>query len=131
MVEAAAILFTVLLVFLEIRHFANGGDVYRLNPGLIETSLQVCAMLAMAIGLERLHLRTGSIVHNIGALVVTAIAGFFILFGLFAMEMPLFWPDDVGGLLWNRLLLGYAMPAVLLLLLSYTVAGKRPAAYAN
>ena len=31
----------------------------------------------------------------------------------------------------NRIMLAYAMPAVLMLLLSYTVAGRRPAAYAN
>ncbi len=53
MVEAAAILFTVLLVFMEIRHFATGGSIYR-APSLIEAGLQVCSMLAMAIGLERL-----------------------------------------------------------------------------
>ena len=39
MVEAAAILFTVLLVFMEIRHFANGGDVYSANTGLVEVAL--------------------------------------------------------------------------------------------
>jgi uncharacterized membrane protein len=131
MVEAAAILFTVLLVFMEIRHFINGSDVYYAGADLIEVALHVCTMLAMAIGLERLAARTGSIVHNIGALVVTGIAGFFIVFGLFMLEMPLLWPNDVGGLLWNRLLLAYALPAVLLLLLSYTVAGRRPTAYAN
>jgi uncharacterized membrane protein len=131
MVEAAAILFTVLLLFMEIRHFVNGGDVYRASSGLVEAALQVCAMLAMAIGLERLRVRTGSIVHNIGALAVTAIAFFFIVFGLFMFEMPLFWRDDVGGLIWNQLLLAYALPSVLLLALSYTVAGRRAAAYAN
>jgi uncharacterized membrane protein len=131
MIEAAAILFTVLLAFMEIRHFTNGGDVYRSGAGLVEAGLQVCTMLAMAIGLERLHMRTGSIVHNVGALVVAGIAGFFIVFGLFMFEMPMFRPDDVGGLLWNRLLLGYALPALLLLALSYTVAGTRAAAYAN
>jgi uncharacterized membrane protein len=131
MVEAAAILFTVLLAFMEIRHFVNGGDIYRMESGLVEAGLQVCSMLALAIGLERLQLRTGSIVHNVGALVVTGIAFFFIVFGLFMFEMPLFWSDDVGGLLWNRLLLAYGLPAVLLLALSYTVAGHRPTAYAN
>ena len=131
MVEAAAILFTVLLVFMEIRHFVNGGDVYRGNTGLVEVALQVCSMLAMAIGLERLRVRTGSIVHNIGALVVTAIALLFTVFGLFLLEMPLFWRVDVGGLLWNSLLLAYGLPAVLMLALSYTVAGRRAAGYAN
>ena len=81
-------------------------------------------MLAMAIGLERLRMRTGSIVHNIGALVVTAIAGFFIVFGLFMLEMPLFWRDDVGGLFWNRCCSATRMPAVLLLALSYTRRGQ-------
>jgi len=57
-VESAAILFTVLLVFLEISHAINGGDVYRDIPGLTETALHVCAALAMAIGLERLRIRT-------------------------------------------------------------------------
>jgi uncharacterized membrane protein len=131
MVEAAAILFTVLLVFMEIRHFVNSGNVYRGNTGLVEVALQVCSMLAMAIGLERLRVRTGSIVHNIGALVVTAIALLFTVFGLFLLEMPLFWGGEVGGLLWNRLLLAYGLPAVLMLALSYTVAGRRAAGYAN
>jgi uncharacterized membrane protein len=131
MVEAAAILFTVLLVFMEIRHIANGGNVYSASAGLVEVALQVCSMLAMAIGLERLRVRTGSIVHNIGALVVSAIAFAGIVFGLFLLEMPLFWSYEVGGLIWNLLLLGYALPAVLLLALSYTVANQRPQGYAN
>jgi uncharacterized membrane protein len=37
----------------------------------------------------------------------------------------------VGGLVFNLLLLGYALPAVLMLLLSYAVAGHRRVAYAN
>jgi uncharacterized membrane protein len=130
-VESAAILFTVLLVFMEIRHAVNGGDVYRETAGLTEVALQVCTALAMAIGLERLRIRTGSIVHNIGAILLTAYAGLATLFGLLLFEIPIFWPSDVGGVFINRLLLGYALPAVLALLLSYAVAGRRPAAYAN
>ena len=83
-VEAAAILFTVLLAFMEIRHAVNGGQVYRVDTSLAEFGLQVCVTLAMAIGL-------------------------FI----------------------NLLLLAYALPAVLALLLSHAVAGRRPASYAN
>ena len=66
-VEAAAILFTVLLAFMEIRHAVNNGDVYRQSAGLTEVALQVCVALAMAIGLERLRIRTGSVIHNAGA----------------------------------------------------------------
>ena len=130
-VESAAILFTVLLAFMEIRHAVNNGDVYRNNAGLTEVALQVCVTLALAIGLERLRLRSGSIVHNVGAILLTVFAGLATLFGLFALENPLFWSEDVGGDFINLLLLGYAGPAVLALLLSYAVARQRPASYAN
>ena len=124
-------LFTVLLAFMEIRHAVNGGDVYRVNPSLVEFGLQVCVALAMAIGLERLRIRTGSIVHDVSAALLTAFAGLASVFGLLLLENPLLWPINVGGVFVNRLMLGYAMPAVLMLLLSYAAAGRRPAAYAN
>jgi uncharacterized membrane protein len=130
-VEAAAILFTVLLAFMEIRHFVNNGDVYRQSADLTEVALQVCVALAMAIGLERLRLRSGSIVHNFGAVVLTLFAGIATVLGLFMLDNPLFWHIDVGGTFFNLLLLGYALPALLALSLSYAVAGHRPSEYAN
>jgi uncharacterized membrane protein len=130
-VEAAAILFTALLAFMEIRHAVNGGDVYRDTAGLTETALQVCVALAMAIGLERLRIRTGSIVHNFGAALLTAFAGLAAIFGLLFLDNPAIWPIAIGHEFVNQILLGYAMPAVLVLLLSYAVAGQRSAYYAN
>jgi uncharacterized membrane protein len=130
-VEAAAILFTVLLVFLEIRHAMNTGNVYRDTAGLTETALQVCAALAMAIGLERLRLRSGSIVHNVSAILLTLFAGAATLFGLYFFDNPAIWHIEINGEFINELLLGYAAPAILALLLSYAVAGRRHAAYGN
>ena len=130
-VESAAILFTVLLAFMEIRHAVNNGDVYRQSAGLTEVALQVCVALAMAIGLERLRIRTGSVIHNAGAILLTVFAGLAALFGLLVLENPILWSIDVGGTVINLLLLGYALPAVLALLLSYAVAGRRPVGYAN
>jgi uncharacterized membrane protein len=130
-VESAAILFTVLLAFLEIRHAVNGGDVYRSNSGLTEIALQVCVALAMAIGLERLRVRTGSVIHNVAAVLLTAFAGLASVFGLLLLETPLIWPIDVGGRFLNVLLLGYAVPAILALLLSYAVAGRRHRYYGD
>jgi uncharacterized membrane protein len=130
-VEAAAILFTVLLAFTEIRHALNGGDIYGGYPTLLEFALEVSVALAMAIGLERLRVRSGSIVHNVGAVLLTLFAGLVSLFGLLLLENPLIWPIDVAGLFINRILLGYAVPAVLMLLLSYAVAGRRRPAYGN
>jgi uncharacterized membrane protein len=130
-VESAAILFTVLLVFLEISHAINDGDVYREIPGLTETALHVCAALAMAIGLERLRIRTGSVIHNVAAILLTVFAGLTAIFGLLFFDNPAIWRIEISGAFINPLLLGYALPAVLALLLSYAVAGRRTAAYAN
>jgi uncharacterized membrane protein len=130
-VEAAAILFTVLLAFMQIRHAVNGGDVYRANPSFVEFALHVCDALAMAIGLERLRIRSASIVCNVGAVLLTVFAGLVSVFGLLLLENPMIRPINAGGVFVNRILLGYAAPAVLMLLLSYSAAGRRHAAYAN
>jgi uncharacterized membrane protein len=115
---------------MEIRHFATGGNMTAV-PSLLEFALQVCVMLALAIGLERLRLRSRSVVHNVGAVALTVIAGLISLGGLLFLENPLIWHIDVGGPIFNLILLGYAMPAVLTLLLSYAVAGQRGTVYAN
>ena len=73
MVDAGAILFTVLLAVLEIRHYVTGGDVYRSSASVVEAMLYVNVGLAMTIGLERVRGRTGSIVHNAGALLIAAL----------------------------------------------------------
>ena len=130
-VEAAAILFTVLLAFVEIRHAMNGGDIYRSDAGLAEVALQVCVALAMAIGLERLHIRSGSIVHSIGALILTFFAGAATLGKLLLLNNPIWGVEPINGVVINTLLIGYALPALLALLLSYAVAHHRGRAYAN
>jgi uncharacterized membrane protein len=130
-VEAAAILFTVLLAFMEIRHAVYGGDVYRAIPSLSESALEVSVALAMAIGLERLRVRTGSVVHNVGAVLLTVFAGLVGVFGLLLAENPMLTSISLDGAVINLLLLAYALPAVLMLLLSHAVAGRRPVAYAN
>jgi uncharacterized membrane protein len=131
-VEAAAILFTVLLAFLEIRHALYGSDAFhRTVPLLSEFALDLCVALALAIGLERLRVRTGSVVHNISAILLTVFAGLIGVFGVLLLENPMFTSTNINGRFLNLLLLAYAMPAVLMLLLSYVVAGRRSAVYAN
>ena len=130
-VESAAILFTVLLAFMEIRHAIYGGDIYRAVPSLAEFALEACVTLAMAIGLERLRIRTGSIVHNVGAVLLTVLAGLISIFGLLLLENPMLTRVYVGGSFISLLLLAYALPSVLMLLLSYAVAGRRSVRYAN
>jgi uncharacterized membrane protein len=128
-VDLAAILFTLLLAFFEIRHFMTGGDVYRDSAGLAELGLQISVWLALAIGLERLRLRSHSVVHNIGALAVAGLALAAIVLGLGLIDNPLETGEPVGGPFFNLIMLGYAVPAVLAGVLALVVRGIRPRPY--
>jgi uncharacterized membrane protein len=129
MVDAAALLFTVLLVFLEIRHLMNSGNVFRNNTGLAEVALQVCCGIAMTIGLERLRERSGSIIHDLGAQIVAALTLAGVVLGLLTSKNPLLTGAPVGGAFFNLVLLGYGLPAILAAGLALIVRRTRPRAY--
>jgi len=131
MIDSGAILLTVLAAFLEIRHLVNLGDVYRASASLAELALQVCVGLAMTIGLERLRLRTNSVVHDVGALIIAALTSAAIVFGLGIGENPLITGEPVGGPFVNLVLLGYALPAVLAAALALVTRGVRPRQYST
>jgi uncharacterized membrane protein len=129
-VDLAAILFTLLLAFLEIRHFMTGGDVYQESAGLAELALHVWVWLALAIGLERLRLRTRSVVHDLGALASAALALAAIVLGLGFIDNPLSTGEPVGGPFLNLILLGYGIPALLCGALALVARAARPRPYA-
>ena len=129
MADSLAILFTVLLTVLEIRHYANSGDVYRESAGLTEVALQVSVWLAMAIGLERVRGRTSSPVHNVGALVLAAMALAGIAFGLVFNDNPMATGEAIPGAFFNLILLGYGLPAVLAITLALVARTTRPMPY--
>jgi uncharacterized membrane protein len=131
MADAAAILFTVLAVFLQIRHYVTGGQIYRAGPAMMEIALQICVGLAMVIGLERLRVRSRSIVHDIGALLIAAYTLAMILFGPVVGKNPMLMSSAVrvDGLIFNVVLLGYGIPAVLAAALALQTRTTRPQAY--
>ena len=129
MADAAAILFTVLLVQLEIRHYMNNGDIYRSSSSLAEIAMQVSVGLAMTIGLERLRLRTHSVVHDIGARIIGALTLAAIVLGLMLRFNPLLTGRPVGGTFFNLILLGYGIPAVLAAILALIARNSRSLAY--
>jgi len=129
MVDAGAILFTVLLAVLEIRHYVTGGDIYGPSNGIIEPMLYVNVGLAMTIGLERVRGRTGNIVHNAGALVIAALTLAAIAFELALVADPRFSSTPVGGAVFNLILLGYGLPAVLAGTLALIARTTRPMPY--
>jgi len=128
-VDAGAILFTVLLAFLEVRHLMNDGDVYGDHAGLAEIAAHVCVGLAMTIGLEHVRGRTGSVVHNVAALLLAGLTLLAVVFGLWIAENPLVTGEPVGGRVFNLILLGYGLPAVLAIALALTTRNRRPRGY--
>jgi uncharacterized membrane protein len=129
MADAAAIMFTVLLVQLEIRHYMNNGNIYGHSSSLAEVAMQVSVGLAMTIGLERLRLRTHSIVHDIGALIIGALTLAAIVLGLMLRFNPLLTGRPVGGTFFNLVLLGYGIPAVLAAILALIARDSRSLVY--
>ena len=130
--KSAAILFTVLLAFMEIRHAVNGGDVYRDIAGLTESRAAGLRRAGdgdrpgAAADSQRQHrpqCRRGladgvcRTCHRVRA----DAAG----------ERRSSGRSMSAASSSILLLLAYAMPAVLALLLSYAVAGRRAASYAN
>jgi uncharacterized membrane protein len=129
MVDAGAILFTVLLVVLQIRHYVTGGDIYQPVNDIMEAAIDVNAGLALTIGLERVRGRTGSIVHNVGALLLAALTLLAIVFELAGVASLDFARTQVTGLFFNSILLGYGMPAVLAIVLALIARTTRPLPY--
>jgi uncharacterized membrane protein len=130
MADSAAILFTVLLAVLEIRHYANNGDVFRPSPALAEVAMQISVGLAMTIGLERIRARTNSIVHNVGALILAAATLAAIVLGPGLLLNPLQTGRPVGdGVFFNLILLAYGIPALLAAILVLIARTTRPLVY--
>jgi len=129
-VDAAAILFTVLLIVLEVRHYLTG-DPYGVGSALAEAALDVSLLLAVVIGLERLRLKSGSIVHDLGAQLLAACVFAMIVFSLGINANPLFTGEPVGGPFINLVLLGYGLPALLAGALAIITHNTRPYWYSR
>jgi uncharacterized membrane protein len=103
----------------------------RSTSDLAEIALQVCMGLAIAIGLERIRLRSHSVVHNVGAVIIAALTLIGIILGLSFVANPMLWSEPVGGRFLNLVLLGYGLPAVLAGVLALVTRGVRPKWYST
>jgi uncharacterized membrane protein len=129
-VDAGAILFTVLLAVMEIRHYVTGGDMYRPMSGPTEIILYTNVGLAMTIGLEHIRARTGNIVHDGGAMIVAALTLIAVFADLIAGSSLQFDSTPLaGGAFFNLILLGFGLPAVLAITLALIARTTRPMPY--
>jgi uncharacterized membrane protein len=131
MVDAAAILFIVLLVVFEVRHFVSGGDSYASAGLLAEAGLQISLLLGVLIGLERLRVKSGSAVHDIGAALLAGALLLGTVVGLGINANPMLTGESVGGPFLNLILLGYGIPALLTFILALITRETRPKGYST
>jgi uncharacterized membrane protein len=96
-VDAAAVLFLVLLVMFEVRHYIWSGQAYYSGNPLAEAGLNVSLLLALVIGLERVRAKSGSVVHDVGAQLLSGILLVMIVIELGITENPFFTGVPVGG----------------------------------
>ncbi|MDI4666817.1 DUF2339 domain-containing protein [Xanthobacter autotrophicus] len=121
--ESLALLFAVTLAATEVRHLAHGGDIYASDTRLFETGLLATIYGAYAIGLARLAAITGRGFYRLFSDLVAALAALCALNGL-GENNPFATGESVGGVVFNDLLVAFALPAALALVF----AGVQPVA---
>ncbi|MDR3493743.1 MAG: DUF2339 domain-containing protein [Ancalomicrobiaceae bacterium] len=129
-IEALAVIFTGLLMVLEIRHLVHGGDVYARGSSLMEMGLMISVGLIFSAALSRLAGRLGSPIYDGASLVIASASLFVCLVGLLFGFNPAFSGEDVGeNIFFNDLLLGYLVPALAAGAAALASRRSRPRAY--
>ena len=130
LLEAAAILFGTILIFLQIRHWLYDGNIYSSQFDLVENGLQTSVWVGLSLGMHKLHGASGRWVPEMAANLLGLLGMGTALFGLLLFNNPLFTHDFIGsGILFNDLLLGYLIPALLCALLFWTIHNERQKYY--
>jgi len=128
--DSLAILFTALFFSMQIRHYINGGDIYKDTASFTEFAMHVIVGLAMTIGLERTRVVTKNIVHDLGARIIAVLSFIGIYAGLLTFENPFFTGASIGeGRYINLLTLGYLLPAILVGILAVVYQKTRDETY--
>lgn len=111
--RACALALAGFLVFFEIRHAMNGGDIYAHGARLAETGLHAFSATMFALGLTIVGGAHPPAVYRWATGIAGALAGLAAALGLFLSANPLFTGDSIGeGRFVNALIPGYLLPAL-------------------
>lgn len=128
--EAAGILCVVALFGLQIRHALNDGNVYSTSFDLAELAIHSITMLGLAIGLQKVYDKTGRATVRWASAILGMASLAAILAGHLVFENPMLTNEWIGeGRVFNLLILAYAVPALLCVVLYWVSVGRRPEIY--
>lgn len=126
--QALALLFAAFLVFFEIRHALNGGEIYAPAAKLAEAGLQTFSGLAFGVATVLIGGRNPPLIWRLAPVIAGGVSLAASLFGLALAANPLFSGQTVaGGVAFNELLPGYALPALGAIALAMVARGRREA----
>jgi uncharacterized membrane protein len=125
--ESLSIVFAALLVYFELRHWLQDGDVFADASDHLEMGLIATASLAFSLVMVRAQARRPDPVYHVASLVFGAITLGVSALGLAILVNPLWSGDEVtGGAVFNSLIPAYLLPAALAGLLYRAARGVRP-----
>jgi uncharacterized membrane protein len=126
--EALAILFTVLFAVMQIRHLVHGPAVFTPYTALSEAGLITAVAFAMTMGLARIARGPDAgPVLRAAAFGAPLIATAYAVLALGFAANPAITGDTLRGpLLIDELLLGYGLPAVLAAIAAFLARGEAP-----
>lgn len=125
--QAVSLVLTGLLVFLQIRHALQGGDLAAPGTSLLEQGLLTLASLGFSLVLGRLSGAVASPVIRFGGLAFGGLALLQGAVGLGLAANPALTDEPIlGGVLVNDIVLAYGAPAAAALVLARVSRGSRP-----
>lgn len=128
--DVLAVSFAALLVFFQIRHALNGGDILNPATGHVEAGLTALAAMLMSYGLARMNFANRNPVFDIASMVLGAASIAVAVFGLAVIANPYVTDDAVEGrTIFSSLLLAYLVPGLCALFVARHARGLRPVWY--
>lgn len=128
--DSLAVIFTALLVFFQIRHLTNDGNVLAASSSLVEMGLLTFMSILLSFALARLNGSKRNPVFDIASLVFGAGTALLVIFGLFVFENPLLTGERITNVFgFNELTLSYLLPGLAALFAARHARGIRPQSY--
>jgi uncharacterized membrane protein len=125
--DALGLLFGGLLVFFQIRHALNGGDILVERSGHVEQGLFALMCFGGAYVLNRIELSRRNEVFRYATLIAGVLAAVISVGGLMLAENPLWTREPIQGrIVLSSLLLAYLLPGFAAVLLARSARGVRP-----